>query len=89
MLTSGARMSLRGEHKYNEMYVSYTPGVGPKSSSYVFRGIFEGSQELQCQISKFVNGNGVSPTLQNSNGLEPNNPFCFTCMHIHRVIRVN
>jgi hypothetical protein len=46
MLTSGAHMSLIGERKYNEMYVFVCTSAGPESSLYVFRGIFEGSQEL-------------------------------------------
>jgi hypothetical protein len=54
---------------------SYTPAAGPGSSLYVFRGIFEGSQELQWQISKYVNSSGVSPTSENCNGLVPNNPY--------------
>jgi hypothetical protein len=41
---------------------------------------YEGSQELQWQISKYVNSNDVSPTLRNSNGLEPNNLFLGTAI---------
>jgi hypothetical protein len=50
---------------------SYTPTAGPELSSYVFCGVFEGTQEFQWQISKYVNSNGVSSMMGNSNGLEP------------------
>jgi hypothetical protein len=46
MLTNGACMSLRGERKCNDMYAFLYTAAGPESSSYVVRGIFEGSQEL-------------------------------------------
>jgi hypothetical protein len=32
---------------------------------------------LQWQISKYANSNGVSPTLENSNGLKLNNPISY------------
>jgi hypothetical protein len=45
-MTNGVRMSLRGELKCNDTYVFVYTAAGPESSSYVFRDIFEGSQEL-------------------------------------------
>jgi hypothetical protein len=46
MLTGGAHMSLRGSANTMRCTSSYTPAARPRSSSYVFRGIFERSQKL-------------------------------------------
>jgi hypothetical protein len=52
MLTIGACMSLRGEHKYNEIYVFvYAPAARLESSSYVFRDIFE---KLTIAMTNFI-----------------------------------
>jgi hypothetical protein len=45
--TSGTHTSLRGERKYNNIYVCVYICSWYELFSYLFRDIFEGNQELQ------------------------------------------
>jgi hypothetical protein len=55
-------------------YEHTSPAGGFVYTPDVEKGKFVRVKKLQWQISNKTNSNGVSPTLENSNGLEPNNP---------------